>query len=58
MSQPESEGETLDRSILLVPWVSLLLLLTKCQRVGCADQVLASNMSASRNGNFGEKWQI
>ena len=51
-SQPESEGVNLNGCLLIVPWSFILILLSKCQRQGCADQVLPSNMELSRNGNL------
>ena len=50
-SQPTCEGVNLEGSLLIIPWISVLLLLSKCQRLGCGDQVLESNMKLSRNGN-------
>ena len=50
-SQPEGDGVNMDGSHLIVSWSCLLLLLTKCQRDDCADNILASNIEVSRNGN-------
>ena len=49
-SQPEGEGVNLDGCHLIVSWSCLLLLLTKCQRDDCADNILTSNLEVSRNG--------
>ena len=51
-SQPESEGVNLAGALLIVPWCCIMMLLSKCQRPGCADQVLPSNMNMSRKGDF------
>ena len=37
--------------MLIVPWACILILLSKCQRHGCSEQVLPSNMELSRKGN-------
>ena len=49
--QTETEGVNLTGSLLIVPWACLLILLSKCQRHGCGEQVLPSNMELSRKGN-------
>ena len=51
-SQPDEEGGvSLEGCHLLVSWSCLFSLLSKCQRVGCADHVLPCNMDVSRMGN-------
>ena len=50
-SEPETEGVKIDGSLLIVPWACILMLLSKCQRHGCSDQVLPSNVKVSRKGN-------
>ena len=50
-SQPEGDGVNLDGCHLILSWSCLLLLLTTCQQDGCADNILASNLEVSRNGN-------
>ena len=49
-SDTETEGAKIDDSLLLVPGSSLLKLLSKCQRIGCPEQVLPSNIKVSRKG--------
>ena len=51
-SEPETEGVKIDGSLLIVPWACILMLLSKCQRHGCSDQVLPSNVKVSRKGNY------
>ena len=50
-SECEVDGVKIDGSFLIVPWACILLLLSKCQRHGCAEQVLPSNVKVSRKGN-------
>ena len=48
----EYETTNLGGSTILVCWASLLLLLTKCRREGCASMVCPSNMKLSVKGYF------
>jgi hypothetical protein len=45
-SECEVDGVNIDGSFLIVPWAS------KCQKHGCAEQVLPSNVKVSRKGNI------
>ena len=49
-SETETDGANIDGSFLIVPWTCILLLLSKCQRHGCAEPVLPSNVKVSRKG--------
>ena len=51
-SECEVDGVKIDGSFLIVPWACILLLLSKCQKHGCAEQVLPSNVKVSRKGNI------
>ena len=48
----EFESANMGGSTILVCWASLLLLLTKCRREGCASLVCPSNMKLSLKGFF------
>ena len=49
-SNAEFDGDSLAGCHLLVSWSCLLLLLSQCQRQGCTDNVLTSNMEMKKNG--------
>ena len=48
----EINGPQINENLLIVPWTSLLVLLSKCQAHGCGEQVLPSNMKISTKGRI------
>ena len=52
------ESEDLSGAIVLVMWTSLLQLLCKCRKPGCAAAVLPDNMKPVRNGQYNFEFKL